>query len=425
MVNVFKKPLFRWYLGIQCFFLLMAAAVVMCGIYVFRRDYFSDFKHVDCTSKIKSINNSKNKYNDEFPCSNNIPIEAGSCSTITNKCLPSFSIIGSMKSGTGVLMKLLNQHPNAQSGKDIHTGKSEVSFFGDNLKSSCILKDYSQHFPLNTTIYKYTVQGNMKKPSKLKSTKTNFLWFDKTPYYIRESSALEQLTSNIKNIKLIVLFRKPSTRAYSGFQHNCRHRRYALFNHRNNHGSVILKTSKIAYQEGWVDSNGQWTEKAEINTTVLSYPCTSHDFELYIGNGVNKYNEEELSIGDYGDQMKSLLSYTSQSNIHVVVQEEMHANTMQTMRDVESFLGLPCFNDYVEPDKHIIRRKTILRLILPKAASNSKYPSPPPHIMELLDKHYAEQVNSLETILKRSFNIDLSSVWMKTQSMRGLNGRTQ
>ena len=319
-----------------------------------------------------------------------------------------------MKSGTGILMKLLNQHPNAQSGKDIHTGKSEVRFFGDNLKTSCILKDYSEHFPLNTTIYKYTVQGNMKKSSsKSKAIKRNFMWFDKTPYYIRESLALEQLTSNIKNIKLIVLLRKPSTRAYSGFQHNCRHRRYALLHHPNSHGNIIFQTSKIAYHEGWVDSSGQWTKKAEMNSTFLSYPCTSHDFELYIGNGINKYNKEELSIGNYADQMKSLLSFTSQSNIHVILQEQMYADTMQTMRDVESFLGLPCFNDYEQPDKHIIRRKTILRMILPKAAPPLKYPPVSLHLMHILDDYYSLQVNTLESLLKRTFNLDLPPIWKK------------
>ena len=59
--------------------------------------------------------------------------DAGVCVTDSNalgyRCLPSFLIIGTMKSGTGTLMKLLNAHPNLQSGTFCQNLLSFISIF--------------------------------------------------------------------------------------------------------------------------------------------------------------------------------------------------------------------------------------------------------------------------------------------------------
>ena len=46
------------------------------------------------------------------------------------RCLPSFVIAGTMKSGTGVLMRWLNIHPHVQSGRG-EDGSNEIHFFQD------------------------------------------------------------------------------------------------------------------------------------------------------------------------------------------------------------------------------------------------------------------------------------------------------
>ena len=43
---------------------------------------------------------------------------------------------------------------------------------------------------------------------------------------MRSKLKLQQMKDMLPNIKVIMLLRSPTDRAYSGFEHNCRHKRY-------------------------------------------------------------------------------------------------------------------------------------------------------------------------------------------------------
>lgn len=80
-----------------------------------------------------------------------VKTDAGVCiRDTTNKgfrCLPSFLIIGTMKGGTGVLMDMLNEHPNLISGKG-EDGSNEIHFFGNKHNEvTCPWSYYLKRFP--------------------------------------------------------------------------------------------------------------------------------------------------------------------------------------------------------------------------------------------------------------------------------------
>ena len=158
-------------------------------------------------SKLRLINAT------QLLCNSNVSIDAGTCLSFKKKemkCFPSFMIIGAMKSGTGELMKWLNMHPMLVSGKGNDNSNAIHYFGGDKYsKSVCKHKDYIMHFPTFNSI------ENKK-----------IITFDKSPDYIRNVDSLIQIKEMITNIKLILILRHPVTRAFSGFQHNCRHHRY-------------------------------------------------------------------------------------------------------------------------------------------------------------------------------------------------------
>lgn len=167
-------------------------------------------------------------------------LNAGSCFFVNNnrhhdfrghgkavQCLPSFLIAGSMKAGTGELMKWLDFHPYLHYGR--RRGKREMHYFTDeevvntfypstspkplmtmNHKTKhAMALDYVQHFPY----------FNEKEAQTIYT-------FEKSPDYIRSPWALQAIRSLLPSMKIILLLRNPIIRAISEFLHHCRHGRY-------------------------------------------------------------------------------------------------------------------------------------------------------------------------------------------------------
>ena len=153
-------------------------------------------------------------------CNISQKIDAGVC--FNSHCLPTFIIAGVMKSGTGALMKQLNQLPNILSGKSI-TGKNELHYFGSEQYNSlkCPWQDYIQHFHIPSS----------SSSSSYKQSNTNTITFEKSPNYIRDKHILTQIKQMLPNIKLIIILRNQTDRTVSEFHHHCRHRRYYRLTH--------------------------------------------------------------------------------------------------------------------------------------------------------------------------------------------------
>ena len=208
-------------------------------------------------------------------CNTSLNIDAGLC--FNSHCLPTFIIAGVMKSGTGALMKQLNQLPHILSGKSI-TGKNELHFFGNeqynNLK--CPWQEYIQHFHIPSS----------SSSSSYKQSNTNTITFEKSPNYIRDKHILIQIKQMLPNIKLIIILRNPTDRTISEFHHHCRHRRY----HRLTHDILIhivdyTKLSYLLYTSLYTPSD----TPPDLNLTFEYEPYT---IPYHIHTLIEHYNQQ-------------------------------------------------------------------------------------------------------------------------------------
>ena len=162
------------------------------------------------------------EYVDSIRSCENITVDAGTCfvekgAPWTLRCLPTFVIIGTMKSATGALMRYLNLHPALISGKRILPhGKlrNEVHYFDQcSAENRCNWIDYMHFFP----------RQNIEDLPSIKMT------FEKTPSYIISRRCLDSMYQMLPSLRLIVVLRDPIDRALSAFCHHCRHHRYISF----------------------------------------------------------------------------------------------------------------------------------------------------------------------------------------------------
>lgn len=138
------------------------------------------------------------------------------------RCLPSLVIAGTMKSGTGVLMRWLNTHPQLQSGMG-EDGGNEIHFFSDNTATdtpqqsahgssnsnsytgSCDWQQYARRFPnfglhsISDDLTSSSSSSSSTAPiaaaaPTLLSRARQVYTFDKSPDYIRSP---EKVISNV------------------------------------------------------------------------------------------------------------------------------------------------------------------------------------------------------------------------------------
>ena len=235
-----------------------------------------------------------------------------------------------MKSATGVLMKRLNRFLLIQSGRGDQGRKNEIHFFGAEFNSSaCPVKEYLLRFPrapLEMTPYT----------------------FDKSPAYVQDHDTLKQIKSTLPGVKLILLLRNPVSRAYSAFQHHCRHARYVQYN-----GHIVNLRSHAAIREGLSygpSLTNLTVTKRGRSLKILAYPCDPGDFHRYytcssamspkVQSAVNytEMNKEEVDIGLYAHQLEGLFGLFDKKDVLVLFQEEMRDNEGQVERRVIDFL---------------------------------------------------------------------------------------
>mmetsp|Transcript_22802 Transcript_22802/g.31278 ORF Transcript_22802/g.31278 Transcript_22802/m.31278 type:complete len:208 (+) Transcript_22802:22-645(+) len=115
------------------------------------------------------------------------------------KCLPTFVIGGTQKSGSTVLAALLSTHNSISISQ-----KKEVHFFDKNSNYERGLKNYLKSFaPIKIGIH---------------SPDFHILNGEATPSYIASRNSCQRIKEDLPYVRLIVLLRDPVNRAYSEYQ---------------------------------------------------------------------------------------------------------------------------------------------------------------------------------------------------------------
>jgi hypothetical protein len=124
---------------------------------------------------------------------------SGAGASFEVKCLPSFIVAGTQKSGTTVLSALLASHPQVSFAR-----KKELHYFSnDKYYKRGLVKGYLDYFRK----WNYTEEAWRDRPP---------LYGEATPYYLASRKACPRMAQTVgTDLKLIVLLREPVARAYS------------------------------------------------------------------------------------------------------------------------------------------------------------------------------------------------------------------
>lgn len=221
------------------------------------------------------------------------------------KNTPNLLIVGAQKAGTTSLFHYLNQHPSF-----FGAPQKEVRFFDRDENYSKGIKWYKAHFTdIWNPLHNYKV------------------YFEATPEYLYRLKAPERVYDFNQNMKIIILLRNPTKRAYSAWN---MYRDFQIS--RKN----LPKVFKTGYLEG---KENQILLQLYANN---SFP----DFEQVVKDDIDKYNQnsqfEEPSFvrrGIYYPQVKKYFDLFGIENVKVIGFKELTGlNKVGVLNDILGFL---------------------------------------------------------------------------------------
>jgi len=291
--------------------------------------------------------------------------------------LPNFLIVGAAKSGTSSLHNYLNQHPEVFMPSYNSEGMKvkELRF---------LIKDLVKHRLHNGvwTWEEYKSLFNDVIDEKAIGEST-VLYL----YYYKD--AIKNIKEKLGNdVKIIIILRNPTERAYSAFQHVSRG-----FKEQN------------SFEESLEMEDGR-LEREENLTPMVMYK----------------------DMGMYYEMVKSYQK--NFSNVHVIIFDDFRDNTENQMKKIYHFLGISDNKniDYEtrhnvggkrwknDKMKHLLMRKnpikSIFKKIIPKglrreirnnlvSASTNKVPPMKDHTRIMLNDFFREDVKKLSILLNR------------------------
>jgi hypothetical protein len=263
--------------------------------------------------------------------------------------LPDYLIIGTKRGGTTSLWKNLLLHPEvatmyprAENLKsphyfDIHWDRGE--------------RWYRSHFPLS-------------RPGRAKSD-TRRAVGEASPYYLFHPFACERVASAIPDVRLLVLLRNPTDRAYSHYRERRRE-----------------GTEPLSFEEALEAEAGRLAGEEDKIRRDPTYYSFAHDHCSY------------LARGRYLEHLEPWLDTFPSSSMLILRSEDMYEDPQSVLAQAHEFLGLTPL-----PRQEGLEHMNLLR-------------SDPlePRVRSWLDDYYRPHVEALEKRLGRSFHWDTGSV---------------
>ncbi|MFD4854754.1 sulfotransferase domain-containing protein [Bacillus mycoides] len=206
-------------------------------------------------------------------------------SSITNKSIPHFLIIGAQKCGTTSLYNYLIQHPqvHAASHKELH-------FFDIYFKKG--MEWYYKQFPL-IKLDEPVITG------------------EASPYYIFHPHAPKRIASILPNVKLIILLRNPVDRAYSHYYHQVR-----------------MQTENLSFKQAIYEENNRL--KPELIKMVNDENYYSIPYQYY----------SYLARGRYIEQLQNWMNLFPKKQFLILKSEDFFSDPNFIFQTVLDFLGI-------------------------------------------------------------------------------------
>ena len=209
--------------------------------------------------------------------------------TATQRKLPDFLVIGGKRCGTTTLFEFLRQHPMISEPVVDHMG-----FFDDNY--SIGINYYKSFFPKKT-------EKNSKN-----------LDYDVTTSYLTSPFVAERVAKEIPDVKIIVLLRNPTSRAWSDYN-----------------ASQKKDASEEKFQS-YVDDELQELEASDFEEKVSKNNYNmSEPFSNYIKKGI------------YAIYLKNWLKLFPRENFLFIFTESFSKDENLVFKQIFDFLGLSNF----------------------------------------------------------------------------------
>lgn len=209
--------------------------------------------------------------------------------------LPSFLIVGAMKSGTQTLYDYLCQHPDVRPAS-----VPEVHFFDNNFSRG--IDWYRSHFPL------------------VSDDDAGWITGETSPYYLFHPIAPRRAAAVIPAARIVVVLRNPVDRAYSHFHHE----------------RVLGRETTRSFEEA-LDTE---RERTSADWEALS------SGQIETSEAVRRYSY--LARGDYAVQLERWLAVFPREQVAAIRAEDLYADPRPVMDRLFDFIGLRPFDGVVD-----------------------------------------------------------------------------
>jgi hypothetical protein len=208
------------------------------------------------------------------------------------RVLPDFLVVGAMRSGTSSLFKYLAQHPEVSPSL-----RKEVEYFTRNFHEGETW--YRQHFTLAARRHLAHARG---RP---------LLSFEATPYYLFEPRCPERAHLLLPEARIIALLRDPVDRAFSDFQHMCRHG----FEHLSFSEALEAEHHRVG------------PELRRMAEDPAYFSRDHHHFSYF-------------ERGRYAPQLRRWLTYYRRDQVLLLESQDLYRRPAEVLHQVQDFLGL-------------------------------------------------------------------------------------
>ena len=221
-------------------------------------------------------------------------LDAGSCLAVNGgvHCIPILVIPGVQKAGTGIIRQFLLHHDYLQSSEQgfSRSGK-EINFYNSDRSTA----KYLDLFPKVERI-------GRRRPA------TEF-FFDKSPNYMTGNidATFKRMAGLAPSVRIVILLRNPTDRAFSAFKHDARHGRWFSVPSENslNAAPECNKLTLRYYNHPEVQGNSR-------AAVVTANPSPS-DFQCALSSMGGKFSGSPaarmLDDGVYVEQLEAIIKH--------------------------------------------------------------------------------------------------------------------
>lgn len=209
------------------------------------------------------------------------------------RMLPQWLVVGAQRCGTSSLYEYLVHHPQV-----CRAAKEEVHYFDNNYHRG--LSWYRGNFAL---------VGGTPAPKGVHRHKVTG---EASPYYLPHPLALDRIAKDLPGVKILVVLRNPTDRAYSHHYHECE-----------------MGYERLSFEEALDREPERLAGEAERIRENPTYYSFAHQNFSYVTRGY------------YADQMERLYRLFPRRDVMVICSERMKRDTAAVYAEVLSFLGLP------------------------------------------------------------------------------------